>query len=415
VPIFDTSPVREALKLPAYRRLLVGYTFTQLAWWVGTLALAVLVYHRTGSAIGSTAFFLSAQFIPALISPLLVARIDRFPVGPVLTTLYALEAALFGLLAWVASHFSLAPVLVLTAIDGVVALAARAITRSATVSVTSPRQLLREGNALLNGAASVCYFAGPALGAVVANSGGTSAALVMNAALFGLIALTFATTRGMPGVAAAQVQSAQRLRAAIARARRVPAIRALLGLQAVALVFFTISVPVEVVFAVHTLHAGRGGYAALMSVWGGGTVVGSAVYARWLSLSGRTLIAVGAGLLGSGFVVMAVAPNLGVAIAGAAIAGVGNGVEAVAARTTLQEHVEEEWMAVIMSLNESLFQAMPGLGILIGGGLTAIAGTRVALAAGGAGAFAVTGLALVVLQRDDALAGSGSPAPLARR
>jgi predicted MFS family arabinose efflux permease len=407
--------VREVLKLPAYRRLLVGYTFTQLAWWVGTLALAVLVYRHTGSAVGSTAFFLAAQFIPALISPALVARIDHYPAGRVLPVLYALEAVAFALLAWVASHFALAPVLVVTAIDGIIALAARAITRASTVAVTAPVRLLRQGNALLNGAMSACYFVGPALGAVVANAGGTSAALLMNAGAFVVITATLATAKGLPGVSTAPLENTSRLRAALAHARERPRVRALLGMQAAALVFFTISVPVEVVFAVHTLHAGRSGYAALISVWGAGTVIGSAVYARWLNLSGRTLIALGAACLGAGFLVMAVAPNLGVAVVGAAIGGIGNGVEAVAARTSLQEHVEDEWMALIMSLNESLFQAMPGAGILIGGAITALAGTRAALATGAAGALAVTALAWMLLEPDERIASRGSPAAASRR
>src|SRR5262249_52486837 len=145
-----------------------------------------------------------------------------------------------------------------------------------------------------------------------------------------------------------------RLRAAIKQARQEPPVRALLGLQAAALVFFTISVPVEVVFAEHTLNSGRGGYAALLSVWGAGTVIGSVVYGRWRLLPGWTLIVAGSSALGLGLLLMAAAPSLALAICGAALAGTGNGVEAVAARTTLQEQVQPEWMALIMSLNESV-------------------------------------------------------------
>ena len=42
-------------------------------------------------------------------------------------------------------------------------------------------------------------------------------------------------------------------------------------------------------------------------------------------------------------------------------------------------------MALIMSLNESMFQAMPGAGIVLGGAITALAGPRVALAVAGGG------------------------------
>jgi hypothetical protein len=414
-PLILRAVVREVLKLPAYRRLLAAYTLTQLAWSVGTLALAVQVYRQTGSALGSTAFFLCAQFIPALISPAVVARIDQLPARKVLCVLYALEAAAFALLGWLTSHFSLAPLLVVVVLDGVIALAARSIIRAATVAVTSPVGLLREGNALANAAFSVCFFVGPAVGAVIANAGGTHSAMIFNAGLFVLITLTLATGQRIPGLLPRSAPSQGRLRAALRLARERPPIRTLLGIQAAGLVFFTISIPVEVVFAVHTLHSGRGAYAGLLSAWGGGTVAGSAIYARWRLQSGRSLIAAGAAALGGGFLVMAVAPVLGIAIAGAAIAGMGNGVEAVAARTSLQEHVEQQWMALIMSLNESMFQAVPGVGIVIGGAITAIAGPRIALGVAAVGAFAVTVAAMILLAPDEPAVETRSPAAAGRR
>jgi MFS family permease len=105
------------------------------------------------------------------------------------------------------------------------------------------------------------------------------------------------------------------------------------------------------------------------------------------------MIALGACALGAGYGVMAVAPTLGVAIAGAAIAGVGNGTVFVASRTALQEAVRPQWMALMMSLTESIIQGVPGAGILIGGALTAIAGPRAALALGAVGSIA-TGFAV---------------------
>ena len=105
----------------------------------------------------------------------------------------------------------------------------------------------------------------------------------------------------------------------------------------------------------------------------------------------------GAASLGIGFVVMAVAPTLAVAVVGAALAGVGNGLEVVAARTALQEATEEGWMALMMSLNESMFQLVPGAGILLGGAITALASPRAALAVAGVGSLLVTVLAWIAL------------------
>ena len=140
-------------------------------------------------------------------------------------------------------------------------------------------------------------------------------------------------------------------------------------------------------------------------------IAGSAIYARWRALSPRALISIGAGALGLGFLVMATAPSLAPALIGAAAAGCGNGIEAVAARTSLQEIVEEQWMARIMSLNESMFQAVPGVGIILGGLLAGLANARVALAVAGWGALLVTAAAWALLAPSGPLGPSPPPPP----
>jgi predicted MFS family arabinose efflux permease len=390
--------VRQVLTLPAYRRLLAAYTLNELAWSVGSVALAVLVYRRTGSAVGAMGFFLCSQFVPALIAPTAVARLERRPPRAVLPALYAFEALAFGGLALLVHRFTVAPVLALALVDGIAAVTARALARAATVAVVNPAGLLAEGNALTNTVFSVCYMVGPAVGGLVVAERGTVAALVANCALFVVIAATLATSATLPRAPDDGAPASGRLRAALAYVRERPAIRSLMTLQAVGIAFYTISIPVVVVFASHTLHKGAGGYGALLSAWGGGAVVGSAVYARWRSRPAWALIGIGAAAIGAGLVVMAAAPTIVVAAAGAALAGAGNGVDAVSARTALQERVEQPWMALVMAFQESIAQAVPGVGIVLGGVLTAVAGTRAAFAVAGAGAFAIAAACWVVLR-----------------
>jgi hypothetical protein len=390
--------VNPVLRIPTYRRLLAAYALNELAFMIGSVALALLVYRRTGSALGATAFFLAAQFVPALISPMAVARVEQLPARVVLPVLHGLEAVIFVLLAWVASSdFSLVLVLALAFLDGVLALVARALTRTATVSVTSAAGLLREGNAVLNAAFSVCFMVGPGLGGALVAAGSTSLALLVNAAIFALCALNLATARGLPQPAPEGAPAKGRVRAALAYVRDKPPIRGLFLLQTVAVLFFTISVPVEVVFAQHSLHAGAAGYGAMLSAWGLGAVAGAAAYARWRQRPNRELIVGGAFALGLGFVVMAVAPTLAVAIVGAAVGGVGNGVESVAVRTALQEEADDRWMAMMMGLYEAVFQSVPGVGMLVGGAITALGSPRAALAVAGIGSLAVTAAAWFVL------------------
>jgi len=381
--------MKKVLGLPAYRRLLAAAILNELASSIGSVALALLVYRRTGSAIGATAFFLSSQFAPALLSPLLVARLDQLSAPRVLAELYALEGLIFLVLAWLVGRFALVPILALALIDGALALTARVLARAAWTSVTSAAGLFREANAAMNISLSICFMVGPALGGLAVALGGTGAALIVNVCIFVVIALMVATVRGLPRPAPGRAPALGRLRAALGHAGGAPAIRRLLGLDAAAVIFFTISIPVEVVFAQHSLHAGAGGYGVLLATWGAGTIVGSMIYARWRALPSRQLITLGTCLLGVGFLVMAVAPSLEIAVAGAVIAGMGNGIQVVAVRTALQEATTEPWMALTLSLNDSISQAALGAGIVLGGGIAALAGPRAAFAAGAAGSLVV--------------------------
>jgi MFS family permease len=399
----------EVLKLPAYRRLLLAYGLTLVAWAVVEVALAILVYRRTGSALGAAAFFLCTQFVPAFFSPSAVARLDRRSIRRVLPALYVAEAALFVLLAWLVGRIDVGFVLALAFVDGIVVLIVLSLTRAASVGVTAPVGLLREGNALANTVSMVTRLAGPALGGAIVAAVSIRVGLFVGAGMVVLVALTLVTIRGLPEAVSEESPSRGRLAAALRYVRGQPAIRALLSLQAIGLVFFTMSVPVELVLAQRTLHAGAGGYGGLLTAWGGGAIIGSGIFARWRSHSSAMLIALGAALLGGGFVIMAVSPSIAVAAVGAAVGGAGNGVHAVAARTALQEEVKGDWMALVISLNESVSQAFPGVGILLGGALAQVASPRFAFAVAGIGSL-VTAVAVSILLRPGAgIIRSGTP------
>jgi predicted MFS family arabinose efflux permease len=390
--------MKRALHIPGYRRLLLAYGLNELAWSVGTLALAVLVYRRTGSALGATAFFVCSQVGPALLSPLLVSRVDQRSPRRVLPVLYVLEAVLFGVLAWLTHRFSLAAVLTLVVLDGTVALVARSLARAATVELLRPRDLLPEGNAVTNVVFSVCYMAGPAIGGLVVAAGGTVAALFVNCGLFAVIGLVLVTAGSLPRGAAEPEPTKRRVRAALSHVRRDFALRWMLILQAGGAVAFAMSIPIEVVLASHTLHAGAGGYGALMSGWGAGAVVGSAVYARWRRRPALILMVGSAAAMALGFAIMGAAPTIVVAVIGAALGGVGNGGGLMAAKTLLQEYTPQRWMAMVTSLNESISQVAPGVGILLGGGITALASPRLALAVAAVGTSAYALLASLLLR-----------------
>jgi MFS family permease len=405
--------MKQVLELPAYRRLLLAYGLTLVAWAVVEVALAVLVYQRTGSAVGAAGFFLCAQFAPAFFSPAAVARLDRRPPRHVLPALYIAEAALFVALALLVGRVAVGFVLVLAFVDGIVVLIVLSLTRAATVAATSPSGLLREGNALANSVSMATRIAGPAMGGLLVAAASIRVGLLVGAGMVVLIGLTLITVRDAPTRVPEDSPARGRLTAALRYVRGQPAIRALLALQAIGLVFFTMSVPVELVLAQHTLHAGPGGYGGLLTAWGGGAVIGSVIFARWRRRSAAALIALGAGLLGLGFVVMAVSPSIAIAAVGAAVGGAGNGVHAVATRTALQEQVKPDLMALVISLNESLSQAAPGVGILLGGALAQVVSARFAFAVAGVGSLVIMAAVSVLLRPGAGIIEVGASSELA--
>src|SRR3712207_8768745 len=55
MPIRPAMRMLEPLRVPAFRRLAATYGLNELGWGLVTLALAVLVYERTGSPLAPTA------------------------------------------------------------------------------------------------------------------------------------------------------------------------------------------------------------------------------------------------------------------------------------------------------------------------------------------------------------------------
>ena len=83
--------MKPVLRIPAYRRLLAAYMLNELAFMVGSVALALLVYGRTGSALGAAAFFLVSQFVPGFhVTGAAAALIAALVIGFVNATLGAL-------------------------------------------------------------------------------------------------------------------------------------------------------------------------------------------------------------------------------------------------------------------------------------------------------------------------------------
>jgi MFS family permease len=173
-------------------------------------------------------------------------------------------------------------------------------------------------------------------------------------------------------------------------------VRLLLIGQAVALVLFTLVIPIEVIYAKESLGTSDAGFGILLASWGAGIVVGSLVYLLIRQRSALALIIVSTALVGIAYLGLATAETLLVACLVSVLGGAGNGVQWISVVTTLQEMTPTDYQARIVGLLESLGAAMPGVGYLIGGTLVALGSPRTAYAVAGAGVLALVLAALLV-------------------
>jgi hypothetical protein len=388
------------LRVAAFRRLLVGYMVNELGNWLGDIALAVIVYDRTGSPLATAGLFVGTRFLPALVAPALATRLESLPARRLLPVLYGLEAVLFAALAVVAIHFSLTAAIVLAALDGAVAITAKALTRAATATALGPHGLLRSGNALLNMGFTGLGAVGPVTAGVVVALASPAAALVVNAVTFAGVALIVAGLPVAPpddDVAATPWR--ERLREGLAVVSRRGPVRLLLVGQACALLCFCAIVPIEVVYAVHSLHAGDAGYGALLTAWGLGMAVGGLGFASAGRVRLPLIVGIGTAGIGVAYTGMAVAPSLAPACAAAAIGGISNGIQVVAVTTLLQGLVPLRMQARVMAVWESMNALVPGVGFALGGAATALFSPRATFAGAGIGVLLITAVGLSVAAR----------------
>jgi Na+/melibiose symporter-like transporter len=415
------SPLQSA----RLRRILAAYTINRFGTWFGLVALSVAVFDHTHSAIAVAALLISGQVLPAFLAPAVVARIEASEHRAQLSGLYVVEGVTTLALATLVWHFWLPAVLLLVALDGTAGLAANALLRAAAARaawehVAKSKGIRtadngaeieghvaeRKANAALNVAFSGTFVLGPAIAGVIVASAGAPTALLVDAASFLVCAAMLTDLRPhIDELGEASVRA--RLRAAWQHINDVPALRALLLAQALALVFFEFSGPIEIAYAKVTLHVGDRGYGLLLGAWGVGVVAGSVVFARSLHRSLTMLLSAGTFGVGLAYVGFAGAPSLSLACIAAVIGGVGNGVQWASMISAVQKLTPQRLQGRMMGAVESLGALCPAIGLTLGGFLVALASPRVAFLVAGLGATATTALFLRVRLGEGARASAG--------
>ena len=390
-------PLRHA----GFRRLATSYTLNELGWGFATVALGLLVFDRTHSALATTALWLCTLLVPALVGPAATARLDRYATRRALPALYLAEAAIFAALAVLAYDSPWIPlVLLLAAVDGTLALVGRALTRAAVAATLKPTGELEPGNALLNVSFSLCFAAGPALGGLAVAAGGVSAALWVSAGLFAAMTAALATSRSLPP-AHAEVGEGwlARLRAGLGHVRANRAVRRVLGSHGAIFICAAMISPIEVIWAKDVLDGGDGAYGVVLSAWGAGTLAtGLLLSSLWRRAPVLARLPLAAGVMAVGYVVMTLATTLPAGAAGCFIGGMGNGFYYVSVVQAVQDRVDDEFQGRVMGLLESTTAGCFGIGFLFAAALTELTSVRVTFAATAGGVILATGWMATLLR-----------------
>jgi MFS family permease len=378
-------------KSPRLRRILLAYTVNELGTWFGYVALALGVYDHTASALATAGLFVARGLFPALLAPVLVARVERSTRDGRLTRLYVLEAVLTVALAGLLWHFWLPGVLVLVTLDGAVAVAATALVRASAARVAvedaapvggaATEAAQREASAALNFAFMGALACGPALAGLLVHAVGGPVALLVDAATFLVCAGLLTGLRTHVQESGDSIRT--RLLAAVAHLKLVPALRVLFVTQAVALVFFASVEPVEVVYAKSTLSAGALGYGLLLATWGLGAALGAVVFARSVRRPLGPMLTGGTLLVGLAYLGFAAAPSIVVACLAAVVGGVGNGIQWPSLISAVQQLTPGALHGRLMSAVGSLNALCPAIGFALGGSIAALASPRVAMVVAG--------------------------------
>jgi MFS family permease len=356
-----------------FLRLWIGQGTSFVGDAVSMVALVVLVVQITGSA-SAVGGALVARLLPTIASPLagvLADRIDRRAV------LVASDLARALLVLGLVFARDLATIYVLVFLMGLARTVFNPTVRAAFPSVVGGGDLTR-ANALISGTFSTSIMVGPALGGLLVASVGVDAAFLADAVTYLISAFLLSTVPLLrPRRENEEEGFVRALRSGFGYLIGTPIPLAIVLGAFLTILTINATVPAEVFLAKETFGAGDAGYGLLVSLWGGGMVLGSAMMAVFgdrinLVLLYFLSIFVGAcALVGTGL-----APAFVLALGALTVEGAATGIDNVATDTILQKRVPEVFLGRVFSIRFLGYSAGEALAYPLGGLLVDAVGPR---------------------------------------
>ena len=355
-----------------FRRLWIGQAASFVGDAISTVALVVLVVQIAGtaSAVGGA---LVVRLMPTLASPLAGVFADRLDRRVVLVTSDLTRAALAVGLVFAED---LATVYALIFLMGLGQTFFNPTIRAAFPGIVGEGDLAR-ANGLLSATFSISITAGPALGGVLVAALGIDAAFLLDSMTY-LVSATFLSRIALPRpereAATGFGRDLHDGLSYLARARVPLAI--VVGTFLVILTINT-TIPAEVFLAKETFDAGNVGYGLLVSVGGGGTLLGSVLMVvlgervNLVLLYFLSIFCGGLALVGTGL-----SPVFALALGALMVEGAFNGIDNVATDTILQKLVPDALLGRVFAIRFLTYSAGEVIAYLAGGFIVDAVGPR---------------------------------------
>ena len=380
------------------------------------IPLTLHIQAMTDSGIAVAALMIALWLPIVLLAPVAGLLVDRHDARRVLVLASVAQVAVAAGLALAVD--SLVAILILAAILGVLFSVSQPAEFALVPVVAGSDDLgrLTEVNGYVETARYAGMTAGPLLGGLLAAAGGTEAALLVNAATFGVVAVAGIALRARrpprTGAADHGIETG-RARDGVVFLFRDRALALVLTVAFVSLLFFSASITAEVFFLKEDLEVGDFVYGAIFASWTLGMVVGAVAISRRITagtLVGAALIATAVQGVGLG------APTtwLAAGFAGAMffVGGVGHGTKNVLVRTLIQDRVPDAIHGRAFAAYNGLRNGAEMIALASGGLLVAAIGGRATLAIAGAVPVIVALGGLVVYRRWGGLEPDEASAPV---
>lgn len=350
-------------------------------------ALAALLLRLQPSGSGWVAALLAAELVPWLLfAPLSGRLVDRFETRGVLLVALAGQAVVAVALALVPGPA--ATIAVFFALNGF-STAVRPATSALVPAVVGAGDAQR-GYARLATGTGIGWVVGPALGGLLTGTLGATAALLVDAGTFAVLAVLVVgvQARRRPGTPSAEPGDA-RQRGGFALIRHSPILRLAVGISAVAIgcaVVDNVAAPFRYI---DELHASDLEYGAYLTVWAIGSLAAVQVVPRLPRRHLVPVVALGNLLTGLGIAGIGALPAVLLSYLAALVGGVGNGLENTTLSALVARHTPDARHGAAFAAVGMTSQAAIGVGTAVASPLVAALGAGSAMLAAGLTAAAV--------------------------